>query len=184
MKKSLLVLMLGALPLAASASGNHGGGHDMQGMDGMPGMSHDMQGMSHDMQGMEGMSHEEHAGGVGQPGDPAKVSRTIDVTMDDTMRFNPDRIAVKSGETVRFFVKNAGKVQHEMVIGSMDELKEHAEMMRSMPNMQHSDPSMLRLNPGQRGGIVWKFDKPGTVDFACLVPGHMEAGMTGKIAAE
>lgn len=100
------------------------------------------------------------------------------------MRFNPDRIDVKAGETVRFFVKNAGKAPHEMVLGSMDELKEHAAMMRSMPTMQHTDPGMLRLNPGQRGGIVWQFDKPGTLNFACLMPGHMEAGMVGKIEAQ
>ncbi|MBI5042038.1 MAG: cupredoxin family protein [Gammaproteobacteria bacterium] len=188
MKKSLSVLipilMLGALPVLAQASGDHAGGHDMQGMQGM----HDMSQMSHDMkgmEGMEGMSHEGHGGGAaGQPGDPAKVSRTVDVGMDDTMRFNPDRIEVKAGETVRFFVKNNGKAAHEMVIGTQDELKEHAEMMRSMPNMQHAEPNMIRLAPGQRGGIAWQFDKPGAVSFACLMPGHMEAGMVGKIVAE
>lgn len=178
MKQMLLVLLLGALPLAAAASGDHAGGHAKQEM------SHDGQGMSQDMKGMEGMSHGEHEYALGRPGDPAQVVRTIDVSMDDSMRFNPDRISVKAGETVRFFVKNFGKMPHEMVIGSREELQEHAAMMRSMPNMQHSDPGMLRLEPGQRGGIVWHFDKPGAVKFACLVPGHMEAGMTGTIKAQ
>ncbi|MBI5462803.1 MAG: cupredoxin family protein [Gammaproteobacteria bacterium] len=184
MKKSLSILILSALPALALASGDydgdHAGGHNMQGMHDMAQMSHDMEGM----EGMEGMSHGGHESGAGQPGDPAKVDRTIEVGMDDSMRFNPDRIVVKAGETVRFFIKNSGKMQHEMVIGTLGELKEHAEMMRTMPNMQHNEPNMIRLSPGQRGGIVWQFDKPSTVDFACLMPGHMEAGMVGKIVAE
>ena len=100
------------------------------------------------------------------------------------MRFTPATITVKKGETIRFFVKNAGKVPHEMVVGSLQELKEHAEMMRKMPQMQHAEPNMVTLQPGQRGGLVWQFDQPGTVDFACLIPGHMEAGMVGKIVVE
>ena len=125
-----------------------------------------------------------HASMAGKPGDAAKVSRTIDVGMDDSMRFTPSEISVKAGETVRFFIKNTGKIKHEMVICTLDELKEHAEMMRNMPAMQHTDPNMIALEPGQRGGLVWQFDQAGTVDFACLVPGHMEAGMAGKIQVE
>ncbi len=170
MKKSLSILILSVLPALALASGDHAGGHDMPG---------DKTQMSHDM---EGMSHEGHDGAAGKPGDPAKVSRTIEVTMGDDMRFTPSLIKVKAGETVRFFVRNTGKIPHEMVIGSMAELKEHSAMMRKMPKMKHADPNMVSLAPGQRGGIVWQFDKAGTVDFACLVPGHLEAGMVGKIS--
>ena len=173
MKKTLSVLMLTALPVLAQAGGGHQGGHGMAG---------------HDMQGMHGMHGSMHGGAshsnVGKPGDPAKVDRTIEVVMDDSMRFTPANIAVKKGETIRFFVKNTGKVPHEMVIGSMKELKAHAEMMRKMPQMQHAEPNMVTLQPGQRGGLVWQFDQPGTVDFACLLPGHMEAGMVGKIVVE
>ncbi len=170
MKKTLSVLMLTALPVLALAGGGHQGGHDMAG---------------HDMQGMHGSMHGDTSPSeVGKPGDPAKVDRTIEVVMDDSMRFTPANIAVKKGETIRFFVKNTGKVPHEMVIGSMKELKAHAEMMRKMPQMQHAEPNMVTLQPGQRGELVWQFDQPGTVDFACLVPGHMEAGMVGKIVVE
>ena len=87
----------------------------------------------------------------------------------------------KLGETVRFAVSNAGKIRHEMVIGSVDELQEHADMMRTNPAMQHAEANMITLAPGKQGDLVWQFDKPGTFDFACLVPGHLEAGMTGKI---
>ena len=88
------------------------------------------------------------------------------------------------GETLRFVVRNNGVLSHEMAIGSMSELKEHAEIMRAMPTMQHAESNMLALAPGQSGDIVWQFGKPGTVDVACLVPGHLEAGMKGKIEVE
>ena len=169
MKKTLSILMLGALPAIAWATGDHAGGHGMQGQQMMQG---------HDMPVIQEDAHDRMAG---KPGDPAKVSRTIEVTMDDSMRYTPDKISVKAGETVRFLVRNSGKIQHEMVIGSMDELKEHAELMRKMRGMEHDEPNMATLKPGQRGDIVWQFDKPGTVDFACLSPGHMEAGMVGKV---
>lgn len=177
MKKTLSILMLSALPAFVLASGDHADSHEMEGGKMM------MQG--HDMASMEhGKGEEAHDTMAGKPGDPAQVSRTIDITMDDSMRYTPSEINVKTGETIRFFVKNLGKMSHEMVIGSMDELKEHAEMMRNMPNMKHVEANMITLAPGQRGGLVWQFDKAGTVDFACLVPGHIEAGMSGKVEVE
>lgn len=165
MKKASLLLIIVVLPAFALAAGQHAGGHD-------------------DAKMRAGGGHgaaQMHEGGVGRPGDPAKVSRTIEVVMDDSMRFTPSEIRVKKGETIRFFVKNTGKVPHEMVIGTMAEMKAHAAQMRSMPNMKHTEPNMITLQPGQRGGIVWQFDEEGTVDFACLIPGHMEAGMVGKV---
>jgi uncharacterized cupredoxin-like copper-binding protein len=50
--------------------------------------------------------------------------------------------------------------------------------------MPHTEPNLARLRPGQRGRIIWQFDSTGTVHFACLIRGHMEAGMLGKINAE
>src|SRR3546814_4929635 len=124
---------------------------------------------------MSTMSHASSP--TGQPGDPAKVTRTIELTMDDTMRFTPSYIQVNAGETVRFFIRNTGKIPHEMVIGSIADLKGHAAEMRKMPDMQHVEPNMITLAPGKIGGLVWQFDQAGTVNFACLIPGHMEAGM-------
>lgn len=167
MKKWLSVMALVTSPVWAA--GMHEGGH---------GMAHG------DHAAMMGHHQSAGASAAGQAGDPAKVSRTIEVKMDDSMRFTPAKISVKAGETIRFFVKNTGKTHHEMVIGTAAELKEHAEMMRKMPDMQHNDANMLRLAAGQRGGLVWTFSQAGTVDFACLVPGHFEAGMKGQVAVE
>lgn len=126
----------------------------------------------------------DHVGGHGMRGGHDMTQMSHEVMMDDNMRFTPDQIKVKAGETVRFLVRNAGKIQHEMVIGPMAELKEHAATMRTQPKMKHAEPNTVSLDPGQRGGIVWRFDKAGSVDFACLLPGHLEAGMVGRIAVE
>jgi uncharacterized cupredoxin-like copper-binding protein len=123
-----------------------------------------------------------HDDAFGRPGDSAKVSRTIDVEMNDTMRFIPEKIAVKKGQTVRFLVKNAGRLKHEMVLGTAKELREHAELMKKFPEMEHDDLNELSLDGGKTGELVWQFTKAGTFDFACLQPGHYGAGMHGKIA--
>jgi uncharacterized cupredoxin-like copper-binding protein len=125
-----------------------------------------------------------HAHGVGKPGNPNKVSRTIRVVMSDDMKFAPAKISVKRGETVKFMLTNAGQTRHEMVIGSMAELKQHAELMRRMPGMEHEEPNQLTLDPGKSGEMVWQFTQSGTVDFACLQPGHFEAGMRGKVSVK
>ena len=97
------------------------------------------------------------------------------------MRFVPASISVKAGEVVRFVVKNDGQLRHEMVIGSPAELKEHAALMEKYPQMEHAEPNQVTLAPGASGSFVWQFDKAGIVDFACLQPGHFEAGMMGQI---
>jgi uncharacterized cupredoxin-like copper-binding protein len=122
-----------------------------------------------------------HAATLGKPGDPGKVSRSVDVEMSDAMRFKPAAIRVKRGETIRFIVRNTGRQKHEMVLGTIKELKEHAELMRKFPEMEHADPNQVSVEPGKTGELVWHFTKAGTFDFACLVPGHFEAGMVGKV---
>jgi uncharacterized cupredoxin-like copper-binding protein len=117
----------------------------------------------------------------GIAGDPQKATRTIKLNMDDQMRFTPKVINVKQGETIKFVLTNNGKVMHEMVIGTMTELKEHAELMKKNPGMEHEEPYMAHVKPGKTGEIVWTFNKPGEFEFACLIAGHFEAGMTGKI---
>lgn len=118
----------------------------------------------------------------GRPGDGAKASRTVAIDMSDSMRFMPALITVRKGETIRFVLTNSGKVKHEMVLGSSKELKEHAALMRKFPEMQHADPNGVSVDPGKTGALIWQFTRAGTFDFACLQPGHLEAGMRGKIA--
>ena len=124
---------------------------------------------------------DDEASSVGKPGNARNATRTVVVTMLDTMRFEPPTIAVKKGETIHFIVKNAGKVRHEMTLGSKQELKEHADMMRAMPNLTHHNANGVTVEPGQTGDLVWQFTRTGTFDFACLQPGHFEAGMKGTV---
>lgn len=122
-----------------------------------------------------------HPSPVGEPGKPEAVSRTIEVVMNDKMRFLPANISVKRGETIRFVVKNDGFEPHEFMLGEMKELQEHAEVMRKHPTMVHEEPNAITVNPSQTGELIWKFTHTGKVDFACLIPGHFEAGMKGDI---
>jgi putative spermidine/putrescine transport system substrate-binding protein len=123
-----------------------------------------------------------NASRIGQPGNPREISRTISITMNDTMRFTPDHIEVRNGETIRFQLRNEGQLRHELVLGEPDALRRHAAMMQMMPDMQHSGPNMTSLAPGESGQLIWKFTRAGTVSFACLQSGHLEAGMRGAVA--
>ena len=118
---------------------------------------------------------------IGKPGIASKVTRTVKVDMTDDMRFSASTIAAKQGETIRFLAKNSGKVKHEMVLGTEKELKEHYEVMKKNPEMEHADANMVTVVPGKTGEIIWQFTKAGKVDFACLQPGHYDAGMKGLI---
>ncbi|MDY0106667.1 MAG: cupredoxin family protein [Giesbergeria sp.] len=120
----------------------------------------------------------------GIAGDPAAVRRTITLRMTDDMRFTPRHIEVQEGETVRLRVENRGQVLHEIVLGTRSTLEQHAEMMARFPGMEHEEPFMAHVRAGQRGDIVWQFNRPGRFDFACLIPGHFQAGMTGTITVQ
>lgn len=148
---ALAALSATLLSSLALASGKHAGGH----------------------------GHDDEA--IGKPGVAAKASRTVQIDMTDAMRFSPSSLNVKQGETVRFVVKNSGKVKHEMVLGTEKELKEHYEVMKKNPEMEHADENMVTVAPGKTGEIVWQFTKAGKIDFACLQPGHYDAGMKGAV---
>ena len=128
------------------------------------------------------VSTEEHA--FGRAGDPKKANRTVQVGMDDTMHFTPGDLVLKKGETVKFLVRNNGKIMHEMVIGTLKELKEHAELMRKLPGMEHDEPYMAHVEPNKQGELVWQFTRAGEFFYACLIPGHLEAGMIAKITVK
>lgn len=118
---------------------------------------------------------------LGEPGNPQKVDRTVNINMSDDMRYSPSSVTVKQGETIRFVLKNTGAGKHEMILGTVDELKEHAALMLKFPEMEHSEPNMASVEPGKTGEMVWAFTKAGSFDFGCLMPGHYEGGMAGKV---
>jgi uncharacterized cupredoxin-like copper-binding protein len=117
----------------------------------------------------------------GREGDAKKVSQTIHIDMRDEMEYLPNGLRLKVGDTVKFAVRNSGRIMHELVLGTMEELKEHAELMRKHPGMEHDEPYMAHVAPGKTETIVWQFTKPGAFYYGCLVPGHFEAGMVGIV---
>ena len=141
------------------------------------GLAHDA--AKHDKKARSALSTEEKP--FGREGDPKKAARTIHIAMDDQMRFTPAELTVRQGETIRFRVKNAGKVMHEMVLGTMQDLQEHAEMMKKHPGMEHDEPHMAHVAPGKTETIVWQFTRPGQFHYGCLVAGHFDAGMVGRL---
>jgi len=149
---SWAVLVTIAFSGAAFAAGTHAGGH----------------------------AHTEETA-IGKPGVAKKARRTITIEMTDDMRYTPANIQVKKNETVRFIIKNKGQMQHELSLGSEKELLEHQELMKKFPNMEHDEPNQITVAPNQQGEIIWQFTKSGMVNFACLMPGHYEAGMKGAI---
>ena len=117
----------------------------------------------------------------GREGNPRAMSRTINIDMNDQMRFTPSEVTLRQRETIRFRVKNSGKQMHEMVLGTMKDLKEHADVMKKHPGMEHDEPYMAHVAPGKTETLLWHFTKAGEFHYGCLVPGHFEAGMLGRV---
>ena len=117
----------------------------------------------------------------GHAADPARATRTIAIDMSDQLRFSPAQVSVQKGEVVRFVVKNSGKLEHEFVLGTLPELKQHAQAMQKDPGMEHDAPHMAHVAPGKARSITWQFTERGEFYYGCLVPGHFEAGMLGKV---
>jgi uncharacterized cupredoxin-like copper-binding protein len=129
-------------------------------------------------------AHSEHAYAAGEPGDPKKPFRIIEVEMREgagTMSYMPDRIEVKKGEQIKFVLKNAGALDHEFLLDSVEHNAKHKIVMQKNPEMEHDEPNGKRLQPKAGAQILWKFTKRGTFEFACLIPGHYEAGMHGTV---
>lgn len=136
--------------------------------------------------GPSGHSHDESFS-AGEPGDPKKPARIIQITMgemDGKMMFMPAKLEMKKGEQVKFVLRNNGELEHEFVLADTAQNLKHAEAMKKNPDMVHDDPNARRLAPKKTDEIVWKFSKSGDFEFACLIPGHREAGMVGTVVVK
>ena len=132
-----------------------------------------------------GDEHEETA--FGKPGESKNPSRVIQIVMvekDGKMLFVPDSVRVRKGEQIRFQLRNNAGQDHEFVIGTLEANLKHMKAMEKNPDMEHDDPNAIRLKPKATGEILWQFTKSGTFDFSCLIPGHRQSGMFGKIVVD
>ena len=138
--------------------------------------------------GQPGHSHSHGEYSAGQPGDPKKPARIVMVTMRETddgkMVYIPNKVDVKTGEQIRFIITNAGEIPHEFTLASVEDNLKHAEEMKKNPEMEHDDPNSKTIQPKKKAEIVWRFSKAGTFEFACLIPGHREAGMIGTVGVK
>jgi uncharacterized cupredoxin-like copper-binding protein len=133
---------------------------------------------------LAGHDHEMEGFSAGEHGDPKELSRIIQVTMeerDGKMYYVPDQVEIRKGETIKFVIYNNGELDHEFVLATTEENLKHAEAMEMNPDMEHDDPNATRVAPKQTSEIIWKFTKPGQFEFACLIPGHRDAGMIGTV---
>ncbi|MDB5502291.1 MAG: copper resistance protein [Tardiphaga sp.] len=129
-------------------------------------------------------AHEQHGGyAAGEPGDPKKPARKIEILMNE-MDYSPAVIDVKRGEQVRFVLRNIGAEAHEFLLATTAENLKHGEAMKKNPDMEHDEPNGLRLAPKKSGEVLWKFSKPGTFEYSCLIPTHRESGMIGKVVVK
>lgn len=136
--------------------------------------------------GPAGHSHGEGFS-AGEPGDPKKPARVVQVTMgemDGKMMFMPAKVEVKKGEQIKFVLRNNGELDHEFILATTAENLKHGEAMKKNPDMEHDDPNGKRLAPKKADEIVWKFTKAGEFEYSCLIPGHREAGMVGAIVVK
>lgn len=122
---------------------------------------------------------------AGDPGDPKKpIARTIEIIAREAegkMSYTPDKIEVMRGEHIRFVIKNEGELAHEFLLDSFEGNAKHKIQMEKNPTMEHDEPNGTRLETKKVSEILWIFDKAGTFEFACLIPGHYEAGMKGVV---
>ena len=144
-----------------------------------------------------------HTYDFGQPAPTAKAARSVEVVMND-MSFNPKAIKIKAGETVRFVLVNKGQLLHEFNLGDaamharhqqemmkmqqsgmltptgMKEM-DHSAMLGADHGMKHDDPNSVLVEPGKIAELTWTFDKAISLEFACNIPGHYQAGMVGTL---
>ena len=120
----------------------------------------------------------------GRVGKSSEVSKKVAIELNDQFRFSPEEIQVAVGETLQLDFKNTGQMRHEWVLGTPFELSEHMELMRRFPNMEHDEPHMVHVDPGQKQQLFWQFNRKGEFAYACLLPGHFEAGMRGTVEVQ
>jgi uncharacterized cupredoxin-like copper-binding protein len=120
-------------------------------------------------------------GALGEPADAAMADRTVHVTASDQLKFAPDALQVKVGETVTFEIENAGTTDHEFVIGSPEYQAAHEQEMQAGHMEMGDEPNAVDVPAGDTKSLTWTFTEAGATQYGCHEPGHFAAGMVGDI---
>jgi uncharacterized cupredoxin-like copper-binding protein len=93
-------------------------------------------------------------------------------------RFDIGALRVREGTLVQFVVRNDDPIDHELVVGDAEVHRRHANgSERRHPPV----PGEVSISPGDTAMTFYEFTDPGTVVYACHLPGHEAYGMTGEI---
>jgi uncharacterized cupredoxin-like copper-binding protein len=133
------------------------------------------------------LAHDAEHFAAGEPGNPKKPFRTVEISMhegDGTMGYTPTKLEVRRNEQVKFIIRNVGALAHEFVLADTAANLKHAALMQKYPDMEHDDPNGKTVQSNAKAEILWRFTKRGTFEFACLIPGHREAGMIGHVTVK
>ena len=109
-----------------------------------------------------GTACQSQSAAAGQPaaGQPATIT-----VVTTEFKFQPEVLTVRVGERVRVTLDNSqGVLKHDML---QSDLNIHAE-----------------VEPGKKATFEFTPTRAGTFDLVCSVPGHKEAGMTGKLVVQ
>jgi uncharacterized cupredoxin-like copper-binding protein len=102
---------------------------------------------------------------------------TVEVRIDHS-HFDMDPLRVHEGTLVEFVVHNADPIDHELVVGDAEVHRRHTTgSERRHPPV----PGEVSIAPGDTAMTFYEFTEPGTVVYACHLPGHAAYGMTGEI---
>lgn len=150
-----------------------------------------------------------HGYDFGKPAKAAQATRTVEINLGE-MYFEPESLDIKAGETVRFVIHNKGSLLHEFNLGSASMHAGHQKEMQQMMDagmltptgmqhdmsqmdhskmghgqmMKHDDPNSVLVEPGKTAELTWTFNKATSLEFACNIPGHYQAGMVGKLTVK
>jgi uncharacterized cupredoxin-like copper-binding protein len=121
---------------------------------------------------------------VGEPGDPKKPARVVEITLREIngeMTFVPAWIEVTTGEQIRFVLKNEGELDHDFILDSFEGNAKHKIEMETNPDKEHAHPNGKRIAARKSAKIHWRFTRAGVFEFACLHPEHYHPGMKGVV---
>jgi uncharacterized cupredoxin-like copper-binding protein len=101
----------------------------------------------------------------------------VDVGIDRS-RFSVSSLRVREGTLLELHVRNDDPIAHELVVGDEEVHRAHeAGAERRHPPR----PGEVSVDAGAEGMTFVVLDEPGTVAFACHLPGHVAYGMVGEI---
>ena len=106
------------------------------------------------------------------------AERTVELTVHHS-KFSVDELHVRTGETIRFVIRNTDPIPHELIVGDQSVQDVHEVGTEA----HHADrPGEVSVAPGATAVTTYRFGPAGgRLLFGCHLPGHWAYGMKGTI---